>query len=95
MTEQKSGWSINPQNYSAATLAELHSLLNESPNVSQLRAIQKELVARTEKEQGLTRKEILKVLVAGVGTKRERREIAKEWCEALGMTEAEAKRLAD
>jgi hypothetical protein len=36
----------------------------------------------------------VRILVAGVGKKRERVLIAREWCDALGLTEDEAGRLA-
>ena len=59
----------------------------------QVIAIQKELVRRA-KAEGFTTQDIVDVLVAGVGRKTARAAIAREWAEALGLTEEEAKRLA-
>lgn len=53
----------------------------------------RELVQRARAE-GVTTQEIVRILVAGVGTKRQRRLIAREWCDALGITEIEARRMA-
>jgi hypothetical protein len=94
MTERTSGWSIDPKKYSTKTLAALYRLLDDSPDKSQRQEIQRELVARAE-AQGFTTKEILRALVQGVGSRVERGRIAKEWSEALGLSEKEAKRLAD
>ncbi len=68
-------------------------LLEGSPDPSKRIAIQRELVNR-ERHQGLSTEEIVDILVANVPTKRARGEIARQWCEALGLTEKEAKRLA-
>lgn len=88
------GWSVSVKTTSSAALTELYQLLKGSKeNRSQALEIQKELVERARAE-GLTTQEIVNALVAGVGKKSERAEIAKEWCEALGLTETEAKRLA-
>jgi hypothetical protein len=91
----KAGWSISVKNASAATLMELYQLLNASDeNRPQALEIQRELVRRARAER-LTPQEILRILVAGVGTKRRRGLIAREWCDALGITETEARRMAD
>lgn len=88
------GWSVNLKATSTATLVELYQLLKGSTEQRpQALAIQKELVERARLE-GLTTEEILGVLVVGVGTRNERAAIAKEWCEALGLTADEARRLA-
>jgi hypothetical protein len=91
MTDQESGgWTVSA---STATLAELHRLLEGSTNPSKRIEIQRELVNRA-RHQGLSTEEIVKILAANAPTKRARGEIAKQWCEALGLTEKEAKRLA-
>lgn len=86
-------WSFRPESMSTATLMELYQLLKGSKNRRQAVAIQKELVRRAQAE-GLTIHEIVDVLVAGIGKKSLRAAIAREWSEALGLTEEEAKRLA-
>jgi hypothetical protein len=91
MTDQESGgWTVSA---SIATLAELYRLLEGSPDPSKRIEIQRELVNRA-RHQGRSTEEIVEILVAKVPTKRARREIAKQWCKALGLTEKEAKRLA-
>lgn len=87
------GWSISVRSLSTATLMELYRLLKESDDKRQTAEIQRELVSRARAE-GLTTQEIVDALVASVGKRRERAAIASEWCEALGLTEMEAKRLA-
>ena len=78
---------------STATLAELYRLLKDSKDNRQAVEIQKELVRRA-KAESLTIQDIVDVLVAGIGKKSLRAAIAREWSEALGLTEEEAKRLA-
>ncbi len=75
-------------------LMELYRLLKESDDRRQAVEIQRELVGRA-REEGLTIREIVRTLVAGVGKRSDRAAIASEWYEALGITEKEAKRLAD
>ena len=87
------GWSISVKSISTATLMELYQLLKESGDKSRVVEIQGELVKRARAE-GLTTQEIVRALVAGVGKKRERAAIAREWSEALRLTEKEARRLA-
>jgi len=88
------GWSIRVKGLSTAALMELYQLLKGSArNRVQALEIQTELIARA-RAGGLTTQEIVKALVAGVGKKSERGEIAKEWSSALGITEHEARRLA-
>ena len=90
----KARWSIGVKNASTATLMELYQLLNASDeNRPQALEIQRELVRRARAE-GLTTREIVRILVAGVGTKRRRGLIAREWCDALEITETEAGRMA-
>ena len=91
---RRGGWSISVKGASTATLMELYGLLKESKE-DRLQAIQiqQELVERARAE-GLTTQQILNALVAGVGNKSRRAEIAKEWCKALGLTEKEATRRA-
>ena len=92
MPDDMSGsWSISVKGMNTATLMELYQLLKD--NRKKALEIQRELVERA-KAQGMTTQEILNTLVTGVGKKTERAAIAKEWCAALGLTEAEAKRLA-
>lgn len=88
------GWSISMKSLSSATLMELYRLLKESDDRRQAVEIQRELVARARKE-GLTIREIVRTLVAGVGRRSDRAAIASAWYEALGIAEKEAKRLAD
>lgn len=91
----RGGWSIRVKGLSTATLMELYQLLKGSAeNRVQALEVQAELIARARAE-GLTIHEIVKALVTGVGKKSERGDIAKEWCSALGITEREARRLAD
>ena len=91
MTDQESGgWTVSA---STATLAELYRLLEGSRDPSKRIEIQRELVKRA-RDQGLSTREIVEILVANVRTRRARGQIAKEWAEALGLTEREAKRLA-
>ena len=87
------GWSIRLEGMSTATLMELYRLLKESNDKRQAIEIQKELVRRA-KAEGMTIQEIVDVLVAGIGRRSLRAAIAREWAEALGLTEEEAKRLA-
>ena len=90
----KAGWSVSVKNASTATLMALYQLLKASDeNRPQALEIQRELVRRARAE-ALTTHEIVRILVAGVGTKRQRGLIAMEWCDALGVTEIEARRLA-
>lgn len=90
----KGGWSIRVKGLSSTTLMELYQLLKGSAgNRVQALEVQAELIARAGAE-GLTTQEIVKALVAGVGKKSDRGEIAKEWYPALGITEREARRLA-
>ncbi len=91
MTDQESGgWTVSA---STATLAELYRLLEGSPDPSKRIEIQRELVNRA-RQQGLSTEDIVEILVAHVPTKRARGDIAKQWYEALGLTEKEARRLA-
>jgi hypothetical protein len=85
-------WSIRPESMSSAALMELYQLLKGSKDRRHAVKIQKELVRRS-KAEGLTIQEIVEVLVAGIGQKRLRAAVAREWSEALGLTEEEAKRL--
>jgi hypothetical protein len=80
-------------NVSTATLLELYQLLKDSSDRSHVVEIQKELVTRA-RAQGLTTRDILAALVAGVGKKADRVAIASAWCEALGLTDREARRRA-
>jgi hypothetical protein len=87
-------WSFSAESASSASLMELYQLLKASDeNRPQALQIQRELVRRA-RVQGLTTRLIVRALVGGVGKRRERALIVKEWCEALGLTEAEAKRIA-
>ena len=87
------GWSVNVKNVSSASLMELYQLLKASDdNREQAREIQRELVSRA-RAAGMKTRDIMRVLVAGVTRKRERAVIAKEWCNALGLQENEARRL--
>lgn len=92
-TSTEGGWSISAESYGTRTLVELYGLLEGHPNRAQRHLIQRELVNRALRE-GLSTQDILNTLTRGVGTKRGRSAIAKEWCNALGLSEAEAKRLA-
>lgn len=87
------GWSISAKRASTASLMDLYRLLKGSEeHRTKALEIQKELVRRAM-AGGRTTREVVNTLVAGAG-KRERAEIAREWAEALGVTEAEFRRLA-
>ena len=79
---------------STATLMELYRLLRHRDDRRQAVGIQRELVGRARAE-GLTLRDIVRTLVAGVGKRSDRAAIASAWYEALDVTEKEAKRLAD
>jgi hypothetical protein len=86
------GWSVSVKSARTETLMELYELL-KGDRTGALE-IQKELVDRA-RATGMTTQEIMRTLVRGVVKKSERTAIAREWAEALGLKEAEAKRLAD
>ena len=85
-----SRWSVSA---STETLIELYRLLDGMPPMEERDAIQKEIVSRARAAK-LSTKQIIATLVAGVGSKRARGAIAKEWSLALGISESEARRLA-
>lgn len=93
--EGKSGWDIDVNSCSPKTLFELYQQLKESEGNAAICLKIKRRLVECMRETGSTNGKIVDILIKGVGSVRERREIAKEWSEALGITEAEFKRLAN
>lgn len=86
------GWSIDVESCSTEQLVELAKQLKGSEHRAQLLAIQREMVARLRKA-GFSDQKIVDALIANAWAG-DRAALAKEWAEALGMTEKEFKRLA-
>ncbi len=83
---------VDVASLSHQNLVELIKQLDDSPYVSVRKKAQKELVRRLKKK-GFSNKRIAMILVSNVYGKRKRLAIAKEWAEALEISENEFLRL--
>lgn len=94
--EEKSEWELRVENCGDQTLIELYYILRGSEDKVDIQrriGVQKALIRRAREEKGATTKEIINRLVDGKPN-RERKDIAKEWCEAFGISEKEFKKIA-
>ena len=84
------GWDIDVESCSPKTLFELYQLLKDGPRSNIVEKIKRKLV-KCMRETGASTTQIINVLIANVGSRRERIKIAREWCSALDLTEEEFK----
>lgn len=89
----ESGWSIDVGDCKDTTLGELYEQLKGSNSPNKI-PIQRELLKRAREKGAKTIKDLIGILIQGV-PKKGRIEIAREWCEALEISEIEFKRIAN
>ena len=83
-----SGWDIDWDSCGRKTLLDIYRLLKDSPHAPLSEQAKNKLVTCL-KQAGTTDQKIIDILTRGVGRKKERAEIAQEWCTALGLTARE------
>jgi hypothetical protein len=92
--ESKPFLTIDLDSCSPKTLFELYQQLKDSEHNALRTEIQRKLVECVRKT-GRSTQYIVDLLIAGVGTKTERAEIAKEWSVAVGISEQEFRQMAN
>lgn len=86
-------WDIDIKSCSPETLLDLSRQLKGSEYRAQLLEIQRELIDRV-RTAGATDEEVINLLIQNIW-KGERTALAKEWSEAIGISEAEFMRIAN
>ena len=89
---EESGWRVDVESCSIERLAELLVLLQDSEHRAQLLEVQREIVGRARRA-GRTTMELVNGLTRHE-TRKGRAVVAKEWSSALGITEAEFRRIS-
>ena len=86
---------FDPHLLSDRSLQEMiHKLSGSEAHQEKLRECQREQISRAMKNNGLTLKQIVRVL-AGQTTRERRRSIAKEWAPLLGISESDFLKIAE
>lgn len=91
--EEEFGWTVDIEGLDPSRLMGLYEQLKGGRNRKVILKIQCKIVDYARKAGNTANQDIVKILLTGVRRKQDRIDIAKEWCEALGIDQEEFIRL--